>query len=103
MNSECSTLLKFTFFITLLFSFNVNSVFFKTTSLYRSCKLSILYLGFVSLNISVILYNLYEQLFVSVFENVFFKYRNRLIETFDLFSFVCVINYCKRNLRISLN
>ena len=48
----------FNFFITVSFSFIVNSVFFNKDSLYLSDKLIILLLGIVSLIIPAILYNL---------------------------------------------
>ena len=73
MVNGCSIEFNFNFFITLSFSFKVNSVFFSNASLYLSGKLSILSLGIVSLFILVIFYNLYDQLVLSPFENVFRK------------------------------
>ena len=59
--------LMFKFFVTLSFSFISNSVFFSKASLYLSGHLSISKLGIVSLLISLILYNLWDQLVVFPF------------------------------------
>ena len=73
MDNDISIYSKLKAFITFSFSFKVNSFFFNKASLYLSGRLLILYSTGESLTISVILYNLKDELVVSLFENVLFK------------------------------
>ena len=73
MANECSACFRFNFFITSVFSSKDKFVFFNKDSLYLSGKLSISYAGFVPLINSVFLYNLQDQLVVSLLQNVLFK------------------------------